>query len=94
LKILNIHDFTVEAGMQTNARDMSIYDNKPFQCACSKQHFFQSSMDFINLPTTGVNAKMMITCPDNPDISTIVKTKYKFLVVFDRLESIAGCNGL
>ena len=95
MKNLNMSDFLIEAGMRVlnEPRDMSAYDGKPFQCACGKIHDFQSWMDFRNFVTNGLNAKMMITCPNGQNISTIIKTKYKFLVVFDHFESIAGFSG-
>ncbi len=95
MKVLNMSDFLMEAGMQVlnGPRDMSAYNGKPFQCACGKTHDFQSWMDFRNFVTNGLNAKMMVTCPDSQNIATIIKTKYKLLVVFDRFESIAGCTG-
>lgn len=89
--MMNIEDFLVEAGIQTHARDMSIYDGKPFECACGKMHNFESSyMDFRNFVTNGANAKMIVTCPNDLNIATLIKTKYKFLVIFKGFESLAG----
>ena len=92
MKFLGKEEFLIEAGLQVpNGRDMSAYDGKSFQCACGSTHEFQSYMDYRNFGTTGANAKMMVTCPRNPEIATLIQTKNKFLVVFDRFESLAGC---
>ncbi len=94
MKILDMEEFLIEAGGRLPHRDMSAYEGKPFDCACGQKHDFQSSyMDYRNFATNGANAKMIIVCPNNSNISTLVKTKYKFVVVFDRFESIAGNKG-
>ena len=91
-----MEEFIIEAGMQVlnGPRDMSIYDGKAFECACGETHNFESWMDVRNFVTTGVNAKMMVVCPNNSHITTLIKTKYKFLVVFNGFESIAGNKGV
>lgn len=95
MKILNMEDFIIEAGipMPQNFRDMSGYNGNPFECTCGERHNFESSMDFRNFATNGANAKMMVTCPNNQNLTTLIKTKYKFLVIFDRFVSIAGNKG-
>ena len=93
MKMLNMGDFLLEAGipMPIGSRDMSAYNGNPFDCACGKKHIFDSSLLFFrNYATNGANAKMMVTCPNNSRVSTLIKTKYKFLVVFDKFESLAG----
>jgi hypothetical protein len=91
MKLVDLEDLMLMAGHQLPARDMSAYDGKPFQCACNKTHAFQSAyMDFRNYGATGVNAKMLVACPDDPRFSTLIQTRYKFMVIFDRFESIAG----
>ena len=97
MKILNMQDFLIEAGMrmpENLLRDMSAYNGTPFECACGKEHNFESSyIDFRNFATNGSNAKMMITCPDDSNIVTLIKTKYKLLVIFKGFESLAGNKG-
>jgi hypothetical protein len=93
MKNLSVEEFLVEAGIRVpNHRDMSAYDGKPFQCACGREHEFQSYMDYRNFVTSGANAKMIVTCPTNREFTTLVKTKYKFFVIFDRFVSLAGCK--
>lgn len=90
MKILNLDGLTTEAGLIMFKRNMSTYNGKPFECACGETHNFDSKMIFQNYATNGVNAKMIITCPSNANIFTLVTTKYKFLVIFDFFESLAG----
>ncbi|MGI2185350.1 hypothetical protein ACRN9F_24480 [Shewanella oncorhynchi] len=93
MKNLNVEQFLLEAGIRVpQHRDMSVYDGKPFQCACGNEHEFQSYMDYRNFVTSGANAKMIVTCPRDPSFSTLIKTKYKFLVIFDKFISLAGCK--
>ena len=33
----------------------------------------------------------MVQCPDNENAATLIKTKNKFLILFDRFVSLAGC---
>jgi len=91
MKILSMTDFLIEAGQPMFARNMSDYTGKLFRCACGKTHIFQPYMDFQNFAARGVNAKMIVTCPDNSNISTLIQTKYKYLVIFERFDSLAGC---
>jgi hypothetical protein len=91
MKILNIGDFLIEAGIPVPyKRNMSCYDGSSFQCACGLTHNFQSYMKIENYGTTGTNAKMVVSCPDNPDTLTLIQTKYKMLVIFECFESLAG----
>lgn len=92
MEMLQMTDFLIKSGRRVPARDMSPYDGKPFQCACGKEHLFQSYMDHRNFGTTGANAKIMVTCPENSSYATLIHTKYKFLVIFDKFVSLAGCK--
>lgn len=81
------------AGIQDpNYRDMSVYDGKPFECACGSTHEFYSYLNKSNFATNGANAKMIVSCPSNTDTYTLIKTKYKFMVMFDRFISLAGAR--
>lgn len=91
MKFLNMENFLIEAGIMTHKRDMSVYDGKSFNCACGQTHEFQSSyMEFRNFATSGANAKMIVSCPNERGTSTLITTKYKFMVIFDCFKSIAG----
>lgn len=92
MKMLSNVDFLIEAGQRVPNRDMSPYDGKPFQCACGRDHLFKAHMDYRNFGSYGANAKMMVTCPQNSSFATLIETKYKFIVIFDRFISLAG-NG-
>lgn len=93
MKQLNVEQFLIEAGGRLpNERDMSAYNGKAFQCACGQEHEFESYMDYRNFFTTGANAKMVVTCPRDSTFATLIQTKYKFMVVFDRFISLAGCR--
>lgn len=92
MEMLNMTDFLIKSGGRIPIRDMSAYNEKPFQCACGKEHLFRSYMDYRNFGTTGANAKIMVTCPENPSCATLIHTKYKFLFVFDKFVSLAGCK--
>jgi len=93
MRIVSMTSLLIEAGQPMFARNMSDYVGKLFHCSCGDTHIFQSYMDFQNFAASGVNAKMIVTCPDDSNISTLIQTKYKYLVVFDRLDSLAGCVG-
>lgn len=91
MKLLASQEFLITAGIQVpHPRDMSVYDGKPFECACGSMHEFHSFMSHRNFASSGANATIMVSCPLNREIATLIKTKYKFLVVFDRFESLAG----
>lgn len=90
MQMLNNTDFLFAAGPRIPNRDMSPYDGKPFKCACGREHLFQSRMDYRNFGSTGANAKIMVNCPQDSSVSTIIETKYKFMVVFDKFISLAG----
>lgn len=91
MKMLSKADFMEEAGLpMPTGRDMSFYNGRSFDCACGQTHEFSSFRNFTNFITNGGNAKMIVVCPRNPDINTLIKTKYRFFVIFDRFISIAG----
>lgn len=91
MKKLNLEGFLAEAGIRTpHSRNMSPYNGKPFECACGEIHQFDDSMDYRNFATNGANAKIIVTCPYNSSVATLIKTKYKFLFMFDGFESLAG----
>lgn len=90
--MLGMSDFLIKSGRRMPARDMSPYNGRPFQCACGREHLFNVYMDHRNFAATGANAKIMITCPENPSCATLIHTKYKFLFVFDKFVSLAGCK--
>ncbi len=92
MQMLDIETFLAQAGMPMHRRDMSAYDARLFNCACGRTHVFASFiLDYSNHATTGANARMIVTCPSEPAYFTLIQTKYKFMVVFDRFISIAGC---
>jgi hypothetical protein len=93
MKNLKKEAFLLEAGMQVpEHRDMSAYNGKLFQCACGREHEFASYLKYVNFGTTGMNAKMIVSCPTEPAFATLIKTKYRFLFMFDRFISLAGCK--
>lgn len=93
MKILNPEALLIQAGTEIPyKRDMSAYDGKLFQCACGNEHEFQSYLDYRNFGASGANAKMIVACPRDTNIFTLIETKYKFLVIFDKFISLAGCK--
>lgn len=93
MKMLDVDSFLIEAGIQMNKRDMSAYDGKVFECSCGSTHSFNSRlMDYRNFGTSGANARMIVTCPSDASYTTLIQTKYKFVVVFDKFISEAGCR--
>jgi hypothetical protein len=94
MKMVHSFELIAEAGMMMPIRDMSAYDGKEFDCACGRKHSFNSTlMSYRNFGTTGANARMIVSCPLDSSYNTLIQTKYKFLVVFDKFISIAGSNG-
>jgi hypothetical protein len=94
MKFLDMGNLLLEAGIQMHKRDMSAYDGEAFKCVCGRAHAFVSHFnDYRNFGTTGANARMIVTCPDSSDKATLIQTKYKFMLMFDRFESIAGYSG-
>jgi hypothetical protein len=99
--MLNINDFkSVVARLVATECDWGVYNGKDFQCACGETHKsddlgFMHLMRSMKIPTFGrddAKVQMVISCPHDSDILTIIRAKYKYLVVFDRFESFAGCN--
>ncbi len=77
--------------MPPNFRDMSAYNDKKFECICGQTHLFNSYiMNFRNYISVGVNATMIVECPNNQNGSTLITTKYKYLVVFKGFDSLVG----
>ncbi|RBQ31640.1 hypothetical protein CRU92_05345 [Arcobacter sp. FW59] len=76
--------------MPTNSRDMSAYNGKEFQCICGKIHYFDESLNDRNYVSNGTNATMIVRCPNNHNSKTIITTKYKFFVIFQGFETLAG----
>ena len=74
----------------THNRDFSLYDGSPYECVCGATHNFNqfSAKHFVS---SGANAKFVVPCPDNPNAATLIKTKNKFFIKFDRFVSLAGC---
>ncbi len=77
--------------MPPNSRDMSAYNGKEFECVCGQTHQFNSTfMQFRNYGATGANATMIVKCPNNSNYSTLITTKYKFVVIFKGFDSLVG----
>ena len=93
MKVLTELEFAVAAGIpNTRERDFSLYDDAPYECVCGRTHAF-SQFSGQAFASTGASAKFMVQCPVNPNAATLIKTTNKFLVVFDRFISLAGCVG-
>ena len=92
MEFLNLDQLVIEAGEPMPSRMMSTYNGKVFKCACGEEHKFNDKMEYKNFATNGANAKMIIKCPTDINISTLIKTKYKYIFIFDYFESLAGSN--
>lgn len=91
MKMLNKQDFYAEAGTPVfRNRDFSLYDGAPYQCSCGSTHNFQEYAYEDNYASSGASAKFIVKCPKNENVLTLIKTKNKFLVAFDRFVSLAG----
>lgn len=91
MKILNSEEFMAEAGIPLyHNRDFSLYDGAPYECACGSIHEFYQHRGTQHFGTDGGNAKFMVQCPNNENVSTIIKTKNKLLIMFDRFVTLAG----
>lgn len=91
MEILTGADILAIAGRRMNIpRNMSVYNGRSFRCVCGSVHVFSSYIDRRNFVSSSMNAKMLITCPDNADFTTLVKAKHKYFFVFDRFVSLAG----
>jgi hypothetical protein len=71
---------------------MSIYDGRPYACACGAEHEFASYLPYKNYVSSGVNAKMVVPCPDHPEFTTLIETKHRFVFKFDKFVSLVGCK--
>lgn len=90
MKKLSREAFKLAAGIPVlKLRDFSLYNGAPYECVCGSIHSFSefSGQAFVS---TGVNAKFMIQCPKNKNAATLIETKHKFLVKFDRFISLGG----
>lgn len=91
MKMLREFEFIAEAGIPNHqARDFSLYDGAPYACACGSRHEFYQFAESQLYLSNGANAKFVMQCPDNPKALTLIKTKNKFLFIFDRFVSLAG----
>lgn len=91
MKLLNREEFKKAAGTPLfHNRDFSLYDGAPYECACGATHSF-SQFTGQHFASTGGSAKFMVQCPNNQNAATLIKTKNKFLILFDRFVSLAGC---
>ena len=84
MKLLSPTDFFAETmGGRPNNMDTSIYDGKPFQCACGKTHlFFSDETDVIRELS---NMRLVFQCPEQSNFVTCVKVKGLFRFKFDSL---------
>lgn len=90
MKKLTREEFKRAAGTPImKIRDFSLYNGSPFECVCGSIHSFNefAGQAFVS---TGVNAKFMVPCPNNENAATLIETKHKFLIKFDRFISLAG----
>ena len=91
MQLLNREEFKKAAGTPLfHNRDFSLYDDTPYDCVCGKKHHF-SQFSSQHFASTGGSAKFMVQCPDNENAATLIKTKNKFLILFDRFITLAGC---
>ena len=93
MKILSFFDLLAFAGPPIHeARDFSLYDGAPYSCACGSTHTFHQHGKHQLYGSHGVNARFMMQCPDNGSVVTMIETKNKFFIFFDRFVSLAGCT--
>lgn len=92
LKVNSLSALEKLAGMAMplHSRDMSAYDGKEFECVCGIVHQFNTRLNDRNYVASGANATMIVHCPNNSNNKTLITTKYKFMVVFNGFESLAG----
>ena len=94
MKMYNREEFKTVAGTPLfHNRDFSLYDGAPYECACGSIHEFYQYRGAQHFGSNGGNAKFMVQCPENKSAATIIKTKNKFLLIFDRFVSLAGHIG-
>ena len=89
--MLNKKDFYAEAGSPVfRNRDFSLYDKAPYQCSCGSTHDFRQHSYEDNYSSSGSSTKFVVKCPKDENVLTLIKTKNKFVVAFDRFVSVAG----
>jgi hypothetical protein len=101
MNMLNISDFkSVVTSLVAKEYDWDVYNGKVFQCACGEKHklWLTSLKHMMQRPqisefgTDDSKVQMVISCPTDSDVLTIIRAKYKYLVIFDCFESLVGCN--
>lgn len=91
MKLLNLEEFNRVAGTPLfHARDFSLYNGAPYECACGVTHYFHQ-FSGQHFASTGANAKFMVQCPKKQNVATLIETRNKFLIFFDHFVSLAGC---
>ncbi|WP_303293819.1 hypothetical protein ACMC9M_11390 [Pseudomonadota bacterium 24LQ007] len=94
MKMLSREELVKEAGTPLfQNRDFSLYDGAPFDCACGSVHSFNQYGNTQHFASTGGSAKFMVECPQNGNVLTLIKTKNKLFIMFDRFVSLAGHTG-
>ena len=58
MKMLDMVEFQMMAGIRAPSRDMSDYSGKSFQCACGDDHLFSPFMDFDILPPLSTSSSV------------------------------------
>jgi hypothetical protein len=93
MKLLSKFDFLAVAGLPLHqVRDFSLYDGAPYACACGTTHTFYQHGKYQLYGAHGTNARFMMQCPNDDSVVTLIQTKNKFLILFDRFVSLAGCK--
>ena len=91
MKVVSKSEFMKTAGKPIFAdRDFSLYDGAAYDCVCGRQHIF-SQFSAQYFASSGASAKFVVQCPDNGNAATLLQTKNKFVIMFDRFVSLAGC---
>lgn len=89
-----IQNLTIEAGMITLSERksrMDIYNSHQYSCVCGLKHQFNNKLVVANYGSTGANVKMIVMCPEELG-GTLIESKMKWIVKFDKFISLAGCN--
>ena len=89
-----ILDLTVEAGMiklSERKNMMDIYNTRQYSCVCGSIHQFNNKLVVANYGSSGANVKMIVMCPQELG-GTLIESKMKWLVKFDKFISLAGWN--